>query len=178
MTVYISRDGSEALEHYGVKGMKWGVRHDKPRLGTSARTLAKRDRIQAKINKGGDRNIVYRNTINDYRRGRVQALNRKAEHRKAAENYRSGKGSRDKLRMARANRLVYNVGSKAMLGVSNRSRGQYNRYRSNGETVTNSVLKTVGRSAIEGAAYIALIEAGKSAWETWAIKQMFNSWRV
>ena len=26
MAVYISRDGSEALEHYGVKGMKWGVR--------------------------------------------------------------------------------------------------------------------------------------------------------
>ena len=33
MTVYISRDGSEALEHYGVKGMKWGVRRTPAQLG-------------------------------------------------------------------------------------------------------------------------------------------------
>lgn len=32
----------EHLAHYGVKGMKWGVRHDRQRVGRKAREQAKR----------------------------------------------------------------------------------------------------------------------------------------
>lgn len=36
------------LEHHGVKGMKWGIRHDKPRLSRKQKRLAKSDYGKAK----------------------------------------------------------------------------------------------------------------------------------
>lgn len=36
------------LEHHGIKGMKWGVRHDKPRLSRKQKRLAKSDYGKAK----------------------------------------------------------------------------------------------------------------------------------
>lgn len=39
---------SSYISHHGVKGMKWGIRHDKPRLSRKQRRLAKSDYGKAK----------------------------------------------------------------------------------------------------------------------------------
>lgn len=47
MDYIITRDDSESLEHYGVKGMKWGVRHDRERTGGRVGRMASRDAKKA-----------------------------------------------------------------------------------------------------------------------------------
>lgn len=53
MTVYISRaDAGEALAHHGVKGMHWGIRHDRERTKTTAAPKTKSERV-GRIRNGG-----------------------------------------------------------------------------------------------------------------------------
>lgn len=39
------------LAHYGVKGMKWGVRHDTPRVGVKRKTSSKKSKLTPKQKK-------------------------------------------------------------------------------------------------------------------------------
>ena len=142
------------LAHHGVKGMKWGVRHDpyKNGVGTSARVGEKIDRFNAKI-KRSDSNIIARNTINEYRRGRVAGLKVKQEHRAAKEAYLRNKNAQNKARLqaARADRVVKNFG-RPVAGVGIMTRGAYNRNRDNGKSVAQSVLRAGGKTLLAGAA--------------------------
>lgn len=141
------------LVHHGVKGMKWGVRNDKRRsaIGTSARVGEKIDMFNKKIAKS-DHNVIARNTINDYRRGRVAALKLKQANRAAKENYRAKKTkvNAENLDVSRMNR-VRNVARPAF-GVGIVTRGSYNRYRSNGDSFVKSTAKAATKSIAVGAA--------------------------
>lgn len=157
---------SQYLVHYGVAGMKWGVRHDKPKLGTSQRTQAKIDTINAKIKKH-DSNFLVRNTINDFRRGRINDLKRKAAHRKAKETYKAQKAagkstaqSKAHLRLARMNRVAGNVAAPAIFGPNTSARGAYTRYRQQGSSSTAAALKSIGKTAVVGLAATATVRGG------------------
>lgn len=142
------------LVHHGVKGMKWGVRHDpyKNAVGTSARVGEKIDRFNAKIKKS-DSNVIARNTINEYRRGRVAGLKVKQQHRAAKEAYVRNKNTQTKARLqaARADRVAKNFG-RPFMGVSIMTRGAYNRNRQNGKTIAQSVLRAGGKTVAAGVA--------------------------
>lgn len=42
---------NDYLVHYGVKGMKWGVRHDTPRVGVKRKTSSKKSKLTPKQKK-------------------------------------------------------------------------------------------------------------------------------
>jgi len=50
-------DGSEALAHYGVLGMKWGVRHD--RAKAYGKSMSKLSKLDAKATKYADKRAAY-----------------------------------------------------------------------------------------------------------------------
>lgn len=58
-----SEDNDEYLEHYGVPGMKWGVRHDRPRTGR--RTSGVHD-VNGKMVVGKNDSTLTRQVKNDY----------------------------------------------------------------------------------------------------------------
>lgn len=187
------------LAHHGIKGQHWGVRrfqnddgtrtdagkkryygtsnYNRMRrrdyaLGTAARTRQKQQMFENKIKKSGDSNALVRNTINDWRRGRVAQLKTKADHREAKEQYRANKSKENlqALRSARAARVVKN----GLNPVSTTSRGVYNRYRDNGHGVAASLLRSVGTevgahairnaaSTAAGAAEVATMLSGAGA---------------
>lgn len=157
------------LAHHGIKGQHWGVRrfqnedgtrtaagkkryygtsnYNRMRrgdyaLGTAARTRQKQQMFENKIKKSGDSNALIRNTINDWRRGRVAQLKTKADHREAKERYRADKSKENlqALRSARAARVVKN----GLNPASTTSRGVYNRYRDNGHDIATSLLRSAG----------------------------------
>jgi len=52
MTYYAVTDDPNELTHWGIKGMKWGVRHDKPRhTGSSRKRSAAYKKAQSKLSK-------------------------------------------------------------------------------------------------------------------------------
>lgn len=149
------QDGlSDELYHHGVKGMKWGVRryrssdgslHDKAPIGSSARVRQKQEMFRSKINSDGilgrgDIGVIRRNTINDWRRGRIAQLETKAQNREARENYRKNKTSENKKKLHKTTRarLVKN----GVLSVNTSMRGHYNRQRQEGHGVAGSVVRT------------------------------------
>lgn len=145
---------SDELYHYGVKGMRWGVKryrssdgslHDKAPVGSAARVRQKQEMFRSKINSDGvlgrgDMGVIRRNTINDWRRGRIAQLETKAQNREARDNYRANKTreNKKKLNQTTRARLVKN----GVLSVATSTRGHYNRQRQEGHGVAGSVVRT------------------------------------
>lgn len=158
------------IAHHGIKGQKWGVRRfqynngnltpegqkryggntsnirrlltSKKRFGSVERVQEKRDMLQAKIAKRGDKDFFTRNFRNDKLAGKAARLDRKIAHRQAKQEYLKNKTSENKrkLREARMRRFLFN----GILSVKPEVEGKYKRHRQNGESVVDSVLSSSG----------------------------------
>ena len=167
------------LMHHGVKGQRWGVRRyqnydgtwiKKAGIGSAKRVRQKQQYFKDKIAKS-DSNPIMRNTINDWRRGRVSELEAKARHREAKNRYRHTKSNEAKtdLRIARLNRINKNVlapTAGSLIGVEGSTgtyaRGRYNRYRQNGKSRTKSMLNAAGPVLLSTAASAVALNIGKN----------------
>ena len=84
------------LEHYGVKGMRWGVRNDRRPGGTSNRQKNKASRAKDKAER--KREIAKNQKKIDIARGRVASGKTKATYKKVKSEHKANKrelGSRE-----------------------------------------------------------------------------------
>lgn len=191
------------LAHHGIKGQKWGVRRfqyedgsltsagkkrydgntsnvkrlltSKHGFGTIARAQEKRDMLQNKIAKSGDRNVVSR-SINDWRAGRIKQIDRKIENRSAKKAYLKNRTAENKERLGRArvDRLVKN-GVLGQIPNNVIAQGKYDRHRQNGNTIATAALKTIGGVALTSLAVGTAYAAASSAATAAATKGMTNA---
>lgn len=153
----------DELMHYGVPGMKWGVRKNRER---AARTGRRIERQQSKLNKAagkrGKENFLYRNTVGDYRRGQIKRLENIQANQKAKANYLENKNASTKsqLRTSRVNRLTRNSYGK-ITGNTYGARGAYDRYKKSGNDTTTALLKAGGKMLVTSAAVGATATVGR-----------------
>lgn len=123
------------LAHYGVKGMKWGVRHD-PRtmMGNQIRYIR-------------ERNADYRNTRRAYRRDKGQLMTRRNQGHISEDQFQS------QLREAR--RAKRRARSQSRL----EGRKKYYSKVSQGRGIAGSILLTVGGTQLTQIAKLKTMHA-------------------
>lgn len=147
------------LYHHGIKGQKWGVRRyqnedgtwiKKARIGSAERVRQKQAMFNSKIAKNGqgDASNIRRNTINDWRRGRVAALDQKAKNREARDKLIKEGGAKNLKNFAKTsasrfatNNFLWN-GSPTSISA-NLVRGSYHRYRNEGSGKAGAAAKSL-----------------------------------
>lgn len=135
-----TRSFENELYHYGVKGMKWGIRkrEDTP---SGPRTAWGRRR----------------QTTNQHN---AAIKKRYQDARSAVESGKLSKKSTE-YKQARNARIKNLAGRAAIASVAGKSaQGRYYQYREKGETKAKAVLKTVGHNAVSSAAVRAAAVAG------------------
>ena len=78
---------SEALSHYGVKGMKWGVRNDRGHEGERVKTK-KLDKLDKQWDQNEARNAFWQShnaAADKMNNGEIDRINNKPEHKKAMD---------------------------------------------------------------------------------------------
>lgn len=125
-------DDTEALMHYGVLGMKWGVRHNRARAGAKVKTQVEKNRSKAKKLRSmaelEDKTLIT-GTSKIARQARYKALQAKYEnkaeravrrsgslHPAAAKDYRKYTAKAVKYK-TKANRLAGSVARSAELNA-------------------------------------------------------------
>lgn len=176
------------LYHHGIKGQKWGVRRyqnedgsytsegkRKYGIGTSERVRARQAKLQSKLDsrKGRESNLFLNK--NDYLRGRISSLDKKATHREARQAYRENRSAENlqKLRSARTNRVVsaLTVGGTPITYMSTAMSGSYSRYKNEGKSTGESILRTAGKYAVTNMSVNA-IDAGTRAIENMLLSKL------
>lgn len=79
MTDYV-KDGEEFLQHYGAKGMKWGVRKDRGNVGTIAKNskIRRLDRkFERNLNKASTHRAIAAKATANYRNTDMKRINKK-----------------------------------------------------------------------------------------------------
>ena len=180
--MYYDYYGEPYLSHHGIKGQKWGVRRFQnedgsytdagakryaesgvrtARIGSSKRVRQRQQYFLDKINNSNDNNLITRNVVNDYRHGRIMALENKAKSREALEAYRKDKTKENRAEVIRSygERYLKNslLGGGAQLNTSAILRGAYNRYRGNGDDFIKAGLKSIGKFTYPEIAGVAAI---------------------
>lgn len=131
---------SNELYHYGVKGMKWGVRKAEETSRTPRTAWGRRrqttDQHNAEIKK---------------------------RYQSAKDAVNSGKLSKDSTEYKQArNARVKNLAGRAVAStVAGKSaQGRYYQYRQNGETKAAAAMKTIGHNAVSSASVRAAAAVG------------------
>ena len=149
----VTRDGE--LYHYGVKGMKWGVRkarQDLDKIGYTAKSgtrygLTKGDTTAFGKNAVGiNRKAAKRHNLEikkNYDAAKTKVENK--ELSRFSKEYRLAKGARRRNLVGRA--VTQNM------GFTDSGRGSYYRHRAAGETRTLSAVKAIGRQTVTNFEY-------------------------
>lgn len=151
----------DALYHHGVKGMKWGVRRyqnydgtykNKAAVGSIARVRQKQKMFKSKINSDGvlgkgDTNFIRRTTVNDWRRGRINQLEAKAQNREAIRAFKKNRTKSNAKRVGIT--AAKRVGLNALVDPT--TSGRYSRWRDAGNGRVTSTAYALA-PAVPGAA--------------------------
>ena len=92
-----SEDNGEYLEHYGVPGMKWGVRHDRERTGRKRRQVG--EFKNGKYSVGTALRANYHMNSNDMRKAQIKgALRKETSKRVYNKAYRDAAAAKGKTK--------------------------------------------------------------------------------
>ena len=100
-------DTGDELYHYGVKGMKWGVRRarDWANDGRVKKQAARREKFEKKFHEAGDQRM--KNLSNAEIKAKVERLNLEKQYKQlAAENQPKGKKMVGKILMQQGEQTV------------------------------------------------------------------------
>lgn len=133
------------LYHYGVKGMKWGVRKKRDsasKINPNNRTLFGENAVGRNRRAAKQHNIAIRNQKEAAKQNLHAAKQTKNEKKiaKAEQEYKQAKSARRKNLAGRA--------ATQMMGFTDSGRGSYYRNREMGKSVVESALNAYGRQTM------------------------------
>lgn len=151
------------LIHYGVLGMKWGVRKKQPitskSTSGSSRKIANAHNRELRDNYKNSKK-EYKSAKKTYKQAKkgkidvsVQDAKKNLNNSKASYQYHANKYSQN----------INNRQSMSMLGIGKTAQGTYYKARNNGKSKTNAALRAVGKQSAINLGKTAASIAGTAA---------------